>query len=43
MLVHEQVKVVSELKPDILDGYSGSLFLLAKMLNETGLSTVHQG
>ncbi|MEM3551492.1 MAG: phenylacetate--CoA ligase family protein [Candidatus Bathyarchaeia archaeon] len=40
MPVHEQIEVVNKLKPDILDGYSGSLFLLAKMLDEKGLSNV---
>jgi len=32
----EQAELVRKAKPDILDGYSGSLFLLAKEVAETG-------
>jgi len=39
--VEEQAKLVSEAKPDVLDGYSGSLFLLAKEVAQRALRTIH--
>jgi phenylacetate-CoA ligase len=41
MPVHEQAKVISKLKPDILDGYSGSLFLIAKEFEESGVTPIN--
>ena len=40
MSVDEQVRVISGLKPDVLDGYSGALFLIAKELDKRGLSLI---
>lgn len=36
----EQVRFVKEAKPDVLDGYSGSLLLLAKEVDRAGLKTI---
>jgi len=36
----EQVRFVNEAKPDVLDGYSGSLFLLAKEVDRRALKTI---
>jgi phenylacetate-CoA ligase len=41
MPVHEQAKAISKLRPDILDGYSGSLFLIVKEFKESGLTPIH--
>lgn len=38
--VNEQVRLVSEWKPDVLDGYSGSLLLLAQEFQRRGLGDV---
>jgi phenylacetate-CoA ligase len=38
--VDEQIKIISELKPDVLDGYSGSLLLLAKEVDRRGLTAI---
>jgi len=38
--VEEQIKSVSATRPDVLDGYSGSLFLLAKEAQERDLSNI---
>ena len=38
--VDEQVRLVNEAKPDVLDGYSGSLLLLAKEVDRRGLKTI---
>ena len=40
MDVGEQVKLVSEANPQVLDGYSGSLFLLAKEVDRLGLKDI---
>lgn len=37
----EQAELVGKAKPDILDGYSGSLFLLAKEVAKAGSRTIH--
>lgn len=39
--VDKQAELVSEAEPDVLDGYSGSLFLLAKKVAQNGLRTIH--
>ena len=36
----EQINLVSEAKPDVLDGYSGSLLLFAKEVERRGLKTI---
>ena len=41
MDVEEQANMVVGAKPDVLDGYSGSLFLLAKEVDKRKLSDVH--
>ncbi|MEM2291974.1 MAG: phenylacetate--CoA ligase family protein [Nitrososphaerota archaeon] len=41
MPVEKQVELISGLKPDILDGYSGSLFLIARELDRRGLRTIN--
>jgi len=38
--LNEQIRVVSETKPDVLDGYSGSLLLFAKEVKRRGLKTI---
>jgi len=38
--VDEQIRLVNEAKPDVLDGYSGSLVLLAKEVDRRGLKTI---
>lgn len=38
--IREQVRLVNEANPDILDGYSGSLLLLAKEVKQLGLNTI---
>ena len=38
--VEQQIRLISEAKPDILDGYSGSLLLLAGEVNSRGLKTI---
>ena len=40
MNVGEQAKLVREANPHVLDGYSGSLFLLAKEVDRMGLSGI---
>jgi len=35
-----QIEMISKLRPDILDGYSGSLLLIAKELNRRGLRLI---
>ena len=37
----EQVRMVSENKPDVLDGYSGALLLLAREMRRSGRSNIH--
>lgn len=39
--IEEQVRIISRLRPDVLDGYSGSLFLLAKEIDGKGLTSIH--
>lgn len=36
-----QVQFVTEMRPDVLDGYSGSLLLLAKEIYRRGVGSVH--
>ena len=38
--VDVQADLIGKIKPDVLDGYSGSLMLLAKEISEKGLATV---
>jgi phenylacetate-CoA ligase len=38
--VTTQVSIIEEMKPDILDGYSSSLFLLAKEVEKRGLEKI---
>jgi len=38
--VDEQIRLVNEAKPNVLDGYSGSLLLLAKEIDRRGLKTI---
>jgi len=38
--INEQMRLVNEAKPDILDGYSGSLLLLAKEIQKRGAETI---
>jgi len=38
--VEEQIRFINEARPDVLDGYSGSLLLLAKEVNGRGLKTI---
>ena len=40
MSADQHVEVISRLKPDILDGYSGALFLIAKELDRSGLRSI---
>jgi len=40
MGVDEQVRVIGGLKPDVLDGYSGALFLVAKELDRRGIKAI---
>lgn len=36
--IDQQVAFVNQVKPDVLDGYSGTLYLLARKIHELGLS-----
>jgi len=38
--IDEQVKLISQAKPNILDGYTGSLYLIAKEVAQIGLKTI---
>lgn len=38
--VEEQIRMMNEVKPDVLDGYSGSLLLLAKEIDRKGLKAI---
>ena len=38
--VDEQIRFINETKPDVLDGYSGSLLLLAKEVDRRGMKTI---
>jgi len=38
--VDEQIRLITEAKPDVLDAYSGSLVLLAKEVDRRGLKTI---
>jgi len=38
--IDEQVNLISEAKPDVLDGYSGSILILAKEIDRRGLRTI---
>lgn len=38
--IDEQIRLINEAKPDILDGYSGSLLLLAKEVDSRKLKTI---
>jgi phenylacetate-CoA ligase len=38
--VSQQLLIINKAKPDILDGYSSSLYLLAKEIKRTGLKTI---
>lgn len=38
--VNEQIRFIDEAKPDVLDGYSGSLLLLAKEVDRRRLKTI---
>jgi phenylacetate-CoA ligase len=40
MPVEKQVEVISGFKPDVLDGYSGALFLIAKEIDKKGLRVI---
>ena len=37
---NEQIKKLEEIRPDVLDGYSSSLFLLAKEIEKTDIRTI---
>ncbi|KAF5436481.1 phenylacetate-CoA ligase [Candidatus Methanophagaceae archaeon] len=39
--VKKQISILEKFSPDILDGYSSSLYLLAKEIKETGNSKIH--
>jgi len=39
--VDRQIELVSKAKPDILDGYSGALFLIARELDRRGLNSIN--
>ena len=38
--VREQIQVIQDMKPDVIDGYSGAIFLMAKELGKTGIDDV---
>ena len=38
--VHTQISVIESIKPQVIDGYSSSLFLLAKEVEKGGLKTI---
>lgn len=37
----DQIRLIREIKPDVLDGYSGALFLLAREVERRGLETIN--